>query len=254
MPVIDSGTERAAPESRTIRIGAISPGLLAAEAALTDPQPVSAALDLRSELLRVPAERALAAIDRVHLAAGLPRIPLDTRRDDPLFRGHYRIKRNSGQALGIGIDPDDPALEFIIVHELGHFLDHQGLGRPGSWASLRLDELRAWRQAVDATPSIKRLRGLLALSDTELARRTGEATIVRQRARARYLLAYTEAWARSYAQYIAIRAGEGLLLDQLAAERISGGVIGSLGQWSDEEFLSVAATIDDVLSRRGWMR
>lgn len=190
------------------------------------PSPVSAAITLPTDpRLRGPAERALAAVDRVHLAAGLPPIPLDTRRDDPLFRGHYRVKRNSGRAISIGIDPDDPSREFTIVHEIGHFLDHQGMGRPGTWASLGRDEFRAWRHAVDATSSIKRLRELLGLSDMELARTTGESKILQQRENARYLLAYTEAWARSYAQYITVKTDEEVLRNQLATERASGDVI-----------------------------
>ena len=249
-PVAEDGPKRCGGRPGRSAIKRSRPDDLAAEVVLTIPQPVSAAIDLRSERLRAAAKRALAAIDRVHLAAGLPRIPLDTRRDDPRYRGHYRVKRNSGRALGIGIDPTDRLPEMTILHEIGHFIDHQALGDPGSWASTRHLELLAWRQTVAATSSINRLHEFLRLNDLELALITGSGKVSQHRDDVRYLLAYTETWARSYAQYIIVRSGEQVLLDQLATERTSGDVIWDLGQWSDEDFEPLATVIEALFRRK----
>ena len=215
---------------------------------------VSSAIQVTSDQLREPARRALAAIDRVHLVAGLPRIPLDTRRDDPNFQGHYRIKRYSERALGIGIAPDDPIPELLILHEIGHFIDHQALGRPGAWAAAIVPDLREWRRAIEATGPIQELHALLGLTDIAFALAAGGGNLLERRATVSYLLTYTEASARCYAQYIATRSGDPLLLDQLANLRAAGDVIWRLAHWSDPAFAPIAAAIDHLFRQKGWLR
>jgi hypothetical protein len=164
-------------------------------------QPVSAALEVQDELLRGVAARALAAVDRVHLVGALPRIPLDARRDFPRLEGQYRYKANTGRTLAIGIDPGGPVPELTVLHEVGHFLDLQALGKVGAFASSSRHPIMVeWERAVRATRTHRRLREMLRMNDLDLARATRSGDIAQQRASLRYLVRYTEFWARSYAQ------------------------------------------------------
>jgi hypothetical protein len=202
-------------------------------------RPVSAALALPTGRLGELARFALAVVDRVHLDGELPRIPIDRYRDKSHFEGQYRYKVNSGRAQGIGIDPFGPVPEFAVLHEIGHFLDHQALGKPGAFASNRHPDLEEWRRAVRATRSYLGLR--------ELREKNPSFPGVR------FLLKYTELWARSYSQYVAVKSQNTTLLQQLANDREHQELPYNWAHWEDDDFAPIVAVIDRLLRRKGWL-
>ncbi|MGH2558469.1 MAG: hypothetical protein ACRDJH_05340 [Thermomicrobiales bacterium] len=221
----------------------------------TAPGPVSAAFDLSplsTDSMRDRVRRALAIVDTIHLARALPRIPID-HVVVPDARAQYRSQVNRGRALGIGIDPFEPRPELSIVHEIGHFLDHQAIGNRGGFASSRHRSLDAWRQVVGSTSQIRTLRILARASGEVFAGLLGRAPGPEDRERIESLLRYTEVWARSYAQYVVSQSASLLLIGQLAEERAEANPIQSLGFWDDHEFQPIRSAIDDLFRQKGWI-
>jgi len=71
----------------------------------------------------------------------------------------------------------------------------------------------------------------------------------------RYLQRTPEVFARSYAQYIAIRSGNEALMTQLrtARKRNEAG-IGYQTVWDDDDFVPIAAAFDDLFKEKGWTK
>ena len=68
-----------------------------------------------------------------------------------------------------------------------------------------------------------------------------------------YLLDYTELWARSYAQFVAIESHDPTLLRQLAAPppRV---VPFQWATWRGDDFDAVRGAIQRLLRTKGWLR
>ena len=184
----------------------------------------------------------LATVDRVHTDGHLPRIPIYARITFPGADGQYRYKRGTGTAQGIGISPAGPNPELTLLHEIGHFLDHQSLGNRGGFASIRHPLLVDWRLAVDATETVRRLRQA-QIDSGWTDSMTGAS---------RYLLEYPELWARSYAQYIAIMTADVQLFDQINQIRAQHDRPFNLSPWPDLEFVPIQHAIDALFGLKGW--
>lgn len=206
-------------------------------------QPVSAAFSVAAGPFGEMARSVLATIDRVHLVGPLPRIPIDDRVGALGADGSYRFQPRRGRAHGIGVDPAAPHPELTLLHEIGHFLDHQALGRPGSFASRRHPDLADWRRAVGATRCSQELR-----ETRRLAALIGDPVHDFD-----YLLDVGERWARSYAQYVIAKSGDPALAQQIAATRRSDAPY-RLAHWEADDFDAVVVTIDDLMRRKGWLR
>lgn len=57
-------------------------------------------------------------------------------------------------------------------------------------------------------------------------------------------------WARSYAQYIAIKSKDALLIGQLDKLRIEK----EPNQWSDSEIVSIMQAFDETFRSLGWLK
>lgn len=192
--------------------------------------PVSRALDVRTTGPQKPQiETALRAIDQVHDDGDLPQIAIIGRSGNSL--GIYQFT-HSGSAVQIGIGnyaEKWPGL--TTAHEVGHFLDHQVLGIRGKFASVESPDLAPFRQAVTASKSYQ------------------ELTNIGVGLRGEFLKPY-ELWARAYAQYIATKSGDPLLVAQL--QKIRSGPQ-PWRQWSDEDFKPISSAIDDLFKKKGWI-
>ena len=71
-------------------------------------------------------------------------------------------------------------------------------------------------------------------------------------ARVSYLLDYNEMWARSYAQYIALRSEKPLLLRQLSPVSALPVSLHQLLQWESDDFVPILDAIDALFRRKGW--
>jgi hypothetical protein len=61
-----------------------------------------------------------------------------------------------------------------------------------------------------------------------------------------------ELWARSYSQYIATRSGDPDLLKGIDMQRDPGRLYKDF-HWSDEDFAPIAAAIDAMFKKLGWI-
>lgn len=193
--------------------------------------PVGAAIDIRiSGNSKRQIREAIAAIDRVHGDGDLPTIPLLGKVGSKTARGSY-WHTTGGSATNIGVKNTGPWPAMTAVHEVGHFIDHQVLGRRGSFASISSPELAAFRSAVQSSKAVAEIRR--------------QPTYMQA-----YYLKEVELWARAYAQYIAVRSGNANLRAQLDKIRSTPE---SWTQWSDDDFAPIASAIDDVFKAKGWL-
>lgn len=195
--------------------------------------------------LRDLGQTVLDAIDTVHGDGPLPTIPLKPGRSVAV-PGKYRYTRQGviTTAKDILATPGSRHPEFTLAHEIGHFIDQQGL------AGGILDELtstdpngvlKPWLTAVMQTTPVKTLNTLRRGQKVPGVGRYPLDHI-------KYLLAPEELWARSYAQYVAVRSGNRTLLAQMEAERGRSALL----QWPDDEFGPVADAIDTLFLSLKW--
>jgi SPP1 gp7 family putative phage head morphogenesis protein len=195
--------------------------------------PVSAALDVRTKLpIAKEIKASISAIDRVHDDGALPRIAVGAERDNSAL-GRYWPTGDK-----IAINSTGPWPQMTTAHEVGHLLDYKIFGVGNSFASAASAEFATWREAVQASAAI---RGIVASRNTAMPIYNSG-----------YLLQEREIWARAYAQYIATRSGDVEMLRQLNVMRSRPGV-GTLIQWSDEDFKPIAAAMDDIFRKKGWI-
>ena len=147
--------------------------------------PVSQALLVPAGPEGDPIREVVAAVDRAHGDGRLPPIVVSRRRLPPGFEGLY--KPSPPYAIVVGVQARQPAL--TLLHEIGHCLDHLGLGQAAAFASEADPSLNVWRTAITSSPALDKL--------VQLSRATTEPGLVDA---LRYLMTWPEFWARSYAQ------------------------------------------------------
>ena len=213
-----------------------------------DVRPVSTALEAHDYAAVV--SRALGAIDRLHSDGRLPVIPV-VRSNSTKRLGGYHFRVN-GPAVRISLSAGGAYKEMTLVHEIGHFLDHHGLPGDG-FSSGRADALEGWRRAVLSSPEIRgiqdRLMEVRAARDVPRSRKVAYGNYLN------YLLDPAEMWARSYAQWVAVRSGDPVLSQQLAAmvgrHSPRGGAV--MTQWDGTTFEPIAREIDNLFRSLRWL-
>lgn len=213
--------------------------------------PVAAAFPTQGDAAVEPVKTALAAIETVHGDGSLPpiRVTAMPANANPGLKGKF-VRLAKKDAFGnlsdwkvdrISINMRGSTKELTAVHEIGHFLASFGLGTGEDVFETGFRDkntaIGKWWQAVSSTPSFKAIDG-------------GPW----DRKHASYLKQPDEAFARSYAQYIAIR-GEGTEVSRLRAQvsniRNSRRAV---TQWDDAEFAPVAEALDAIFKEKGWLR
>jgi hypothetical protein len=208
--------------------------------------------------LRIPPQRsfdpvreALAAIDSVHGAGDLPLLPVRMGRGRREFGG-YEYARD-GRALALVVSRHSEHPHLTVVHEIGHFLDHQAFGIVGRFAS-ESRRVVAVMDAITQSSAVQVLRSREAMKQVLVQMPHGGRRIHRLSQRyVGYLLEPKECFARAYAQLIAVRSRDPRLLDELSrlqGDLLAGGVYHQ--QWSDDDFAPIAAALDQSLRRMGW--
>ena len=90
---------------------------------------------------------AVGLIDGVHSDGKLPKIFAST--DETLTDHGYYERQPDDSPWQIVVSPNGRHPELTCIHEIGHFLDHQALGRAGHWTSISSRGLSGWRKAVE---------------------------------------------------------------------------------------------------------
>ncbi|MEL7169315.1 MAG: hypothetical protein AAGN64_08195 [Bacteroidota bacterium] len=212
--------------------------------------PVSAALKAQSTKSRRTLTRVLDAVHDVHDDGVLPTIPYSIKppRAGEIAAYASRSRRGRYQAVEIyqSSKHADHQPELSLAHELGHFLDQQGLSPRGfrDYASESSDTLLdTWRTAIETSDAYKRV---VAIEATGLDPVTGTAY---RTAHAEYLLRPRELFARSYAQYLATRSGNRQMREQLDE------ILGSaedFEHWTDDDFAPIADAFDHLFDQLLW--
>lgn len=198
--------------------------------------PVSSAIALAvmPAIMEHGVKRALAAVDAAHDDGVLPEIPVQQNKRLTSALGTYT--KEGAKAVAIDLAPGMGA--WTALEELGHFLDHKGLGFGSQFGS-------------EAEPSMRKLAKALAASRPmkALKRRHDRAQTNKHRARLAAAMQGREVFARAYAQWVAVKSGDAYLLRALAAERAAKPDF----YWSDEEFAAVQTELEAVFLAKGWL-
>jgi hypothetical protein len=171
-------------------------------------------------------EHALAAASRLHcLRSDLGPVPVRPTATTSEV-GAYRFRKKDPIDVRVSRLGGRATLGFL--HELGHLLDHQ----------IHYDrKSRAWASKVH--PAFARWR--------DAAARLEPRVLPGGHGRQRYFQAVHEVWARSYAQTVLLRSGDGtleLMLEQLQSED-------DAHVWPALQFEGVAVEVERVFENLG---
>lgn len=228
----------------------------------------------------------MAVIDQVHSVTNLAPIPL--KPSSARFFGQFQAQRG-GAAIDIKISKAGLNAHPLntLAHEVGHWLDNQALGRveeffgPGHHPQPRgffitqsyrgSPALEQWAATVKSSPTYERLR-------TWRDGRPGDGTVpVGANGRhLEYLLSTHETFARSYAQYVAVRSGDPAMMAELRRMQAAAtyGPVSATTKfnlkpmghtpdpnswdypvvWQDAEFEPIAAAFDRMFEEMGWRK
>ena len=151
----------------------------------------------------------------------------------------YSGRTNKPFKFRLSTKGDNPRM--TMVHEMGHYLDHHGIGTKGAFDSESGDRTSRVIQAIKQSKSYSKLaerRAVFAAqNNTNLVKHVD------------YLMGNDELFARSYAQFIASKStgrkikGE---LKNLQEDNFLG------TQWDDEDFQSINVEMGKLFSDLGW--
>ena len=218
-------------------------------------KPLSAAVDVPKSKISNRLRRVLAAIGRVHGTGELPQIPvvIIVAKDSP---GEFVFDAVTDRALRIEVDRKGPHIELTFAHEIGHFIEHAGIPRPGrSPRNFAADSLfERWFAATQESWAIRELARLNSASTIEMMPSRGRQDAEKvDRHYVEYLQTPYERWGRSYAQYIAARIANEKPAAQVDTERVrTPGRIYYPNQWDNDDFAPIAQTIDELFRKIGW--
>lgn len=211
---------------------------------------VAKALTVESHADSGRTQRAVDLIASVHGDGKLPKIPL--RVGD--LTGHGAYTHNSGNARHIEVKAGAGHMELTAVHEIGHFLDHQGISsKKGEFGSHGDQRLKPLMKALNESPSVQRLK---ELSKSGKAVGTDGKQYKVSTRQIQYQLRPHEVFARAYAQYIAHKTGDPTLRGQVKSiqKEIEGQKVPRPRQWSDKEFAPIAKEFDKAFKKLGWVK
>lgn len=195
---------------------------------------------------------AIVAIDSVHSDGTLPRIPVKLvggRRQ----QGGYT--RDGIQAVRITINSRGKSPGLSMIHEVGHFIDHQSLGHGMFATEHDLPVVRGVMKAIERSGLHEQLSDALARAKSG---KTLKISVCGRPQKLKpdeptvsYLLQPWELFARAYSQYIIVRSHERALLEELEAFRTNTPAWYP-EQWEERDFMPIVEAMDRFLQDLGW--
>lgn len=198
------------------------------------------------------------AISSIHGDGALPKIPVK-QTTGTVRQGGFVWNGLSGRPLEIRVSSKGDHPRMTTAHEIGHFIEHSGIPKPtGGPRNFALSpEMQEWLKAVRASKAYGELRGLLSAGTTNITIRKPDGSVigyVMDRKYVRYLLQENELWARSYAQYVALRGGDPIMMKELDADRDASHGAYAHRQWAEDDFEPIARAIDAMFKGLGWIQ
>jgi hypothetical protein len=188
----------------------------------------------------------IAVIDQVHRFKPMAPFPIViTRKRVELDAYCYLAAPSRPEAIEISIHGSHPQL--TLVHEIGHFLDHRTLNPIKRGFASEHDVL--FDPLVDCWAA-----NSLVCDLRKMMRRLGRYTEPSARTSMANRLSAPELWAPTYAQWVAIRSGDKLLLDQLERLRQRGSHFAGKWcsfHWDSVEFAGIINCVDDLMEKAG---
>jgi hypothetical protein len=191
-------------------------------------------------------EEALDIIDSIHGAPdGMEDIKI-TDLDNALSSadGTYQVEDNDSESIQIKRSEDKID---TIIHEMGHWLDHQGLSQHSDRGADDTD-LTSWGSSSslfddfhEATKKSKKYNEIL--KSDKLEDETKE-----------YLLSKHETWARAYTQFIAEESGNDKLNNALKKKIGDSSGSDYNGQWSTDDFQAIKQEVRKILENKGLLK
>jgi len=202
----------------------------------------------KSQQLENSARVGLQAVDQVIDIPQntLSQIPIVQARSNASYYGKFRYYKN-GKPVDVLLNPSGPHPELTTVHELGHFIDLDGIGTKGKFSS-RLGEITGWKNAVTNSQAYQDLKKLKAAGSVDI---NGVIRPVNKKY-LKYTLTDEELFARSFSQYISTKSGDTILLRQLEKIRLDP-KYGAI-QWSDSDFDPILKAFDLYFKSIGWLK
>jgi hypothetical protein len=198
------------------------------------------------------AVKALELIDLVHGDGDLKDIPVKkmaTKGTQAQF-----AFTTTGAPLEIKVSTKATHPVFSMVHEMGHYFDLHAIGKKGVWDSQdNSSVVSTVLKVANESDVVKQLSAMLknrAITIDGKAYPLSPSGVKY----IKYLLEPHEIWARAYAQYIAKKSGNELLLDGLKDRLDRGATSAVPTQWDDANFWDIEKAIDEMMKRLGWVR
>ncbi|MPM55537.1 hypothetical protein SDC9_102334 [bioreactor metagenome] len=178
-------------------------------------------------------DRVLKAIDSIHGDGSLPGVPVKTSRAKS-FYGQYSFSGSRSNQIALTDIPGSHK-ELTLAHEIGHYLDHQGL--PGPGLTSRAGGFKPLENVLDA----------IGKSDSIAMLKKAKVRNLH------YYLKKEEEFARAYAQYVATKSADPVLLEQLQQLQTDASDYRYI-QWTNEDFVPIMKSMDDMFKELGWIR
>jgi hypothetical protein len=217
---------------------------------------IGRALDLPAGPLYDDLRETIAAIERVHGSVRLPRIPVRIVSHMTSL-GRFRFDPVTGEPISIWLRPGSLHRSLTFLHEIGHFLDLTALGAGPVFGTLSNPAYANWTTAVVASRAYQ-LLGEIDRQQSALVHAldgTYRSVLLNERelVAIRDWMRPEEVWARSYAQYVALRSDHRDAIESLVSLRArDADKVYYPRQWDDEDFGPIGTAIDDLMVELGW--
>lgn len=242
---------------------------------------VSAALQMEDRISKAYGAATAAAIDRVHGDGPLAPLPVTIKRLPGGRQGQFAFSWGGiPKEINMRAKPAHPMM--TLAHEIGHWIDNSGIGRnkekvtDGGHGQVtrtvnhyaNIDTfpkhlpraLLDWKDAAYKSAAVAQLAGLgktmRAKGHIEFTTPDGATNQMRlSPSWITYALRDNELWARSYAQYIAVRSGDAAMLAELRKEQAEtrAAHVPIPTQWEDDDFEPIAKAMDAIFTQLGWL-
>lgn len=155
--------------------------------------------------------------------------------------GGIIVNKRTGIPSKIEISSLSPVPELTSIHEIGHQIDLEVIGTRGKYSS-KNGELTGWEKAVKQSILYSKI---MQYKSGEIKNIIEDGKPIK--VNVDYVIVYgrtVELFARSFAQYIAIKSNDIILLDQIKQTKTFG--YGDILQWSDEDFKPIYSELEKI--------